>query len=122
VLGQSGSEVRSLVAAARRQGIEVTLSERGGRQVVSGLRYVFHESHDLEPSPFRTRKGLGRGSFCLGVVPAYGRPDGREETTGDGGKKMLLLEYLSAGSRTTFVCRGGRLVEIVLVLEDTSPG
>src|SRR5206468_12095713 len=55
---------------------------------------------------WRTRSGLGRGSACLGVVVAHGRP--RERETTDGGR-VETLRYASDGAHATFVCVEGKL-------------
>jgi len=125
LLGKVGAQVREFLGGAEKrdggdvfrlpeQGMEVTLaaSPEGGKVVA--IRYVFTDGAGFSASTLRTRKGLGHGSFCLGIIPAYGRPEGRRESTDGDGNVVLSLEYHREGTRALFVCLDGRLSELTL--------
>jgi hypothetical protein len=127
-LGQPGARVRELLGAAEKrdggnvlrlaeQGMEVTLAPSPGGEQVVVIRYVFTQGGGFSASGLRTRKGLGRGSFCMGIIPAYGRPEERLETTDANGNAVQSLEYRRDGTRSWFVCRDGRLAELTLARE-----
>ncbi len=117
-LGQDAKKAKELlprlsaigdgVLQSLTDGVEITL----GEQVVTAIRYVFEDRAGFSSSSYRTPKGLGRGSFCVGIIPAYGRPD-RRQTTGD----LQELVYEQRAERTVFRCRAGRLVELSLSRE-----
>lgn len=128
LLGQPGARAREILGPAEKrdggnvlrfpeQGMEVTLAASpDGKQIVA-IRYVFTEGDGFSASGLRTRKGLGRGSFCMGIIPAYGRPEERQESTDGNGNAVLSLEYRRHGTRSRFVCREGRLAELTLARE-----
>ena len=131
VLGTSGANASSLLAGATwipvdgrgvrlsdpGRGMEVELQPTGsgGNREVVGIRYVFQERDGLSPCPYRTRLGLGKGTLCLGVIPAYGQPDAREVHA-----DLTTLRYFRDGTQVDFICDAGRLVEL-LVSFDKNP-
>jgi TonB family protein len=131
LLGQPGQRARELLSGASRgdgppstevwhwpeQGMEVTLVSTPQGERVGAIRYFFLDQPGRPATRYRTRKGLGRGSFCLGVVPAYGRPEQREEATDGDGSSLLSLEYHRSGTGVRFLCRDGRLAELLLTGE-----
>jgi len=97
-----------------RQGMEVTLASPADGEQIVAIRYLFTEGGGFSASALRTRKGLGRGSFCLGITPAYGRPDERQESIDADGNTVLILSYRGKTTHTRFRCRNGRLAELTL--------
>jgi hypothetical protein len=132
VLGQSAERARQIVkelagapAPAGEgplqvpgQGLEVRLITGADGEVVGAIRYLFRDQDGVTASPLRTRKGIGRGSLCMGVIPAYGRPDRREAVSADDGGSLLRLRYVRGATRAEFHCRDGRLDGLFLTLED----
>ena len=127
-LGQPGAQARQILGDAEKrdggnvlrlldQGVEITLAASPDGEQIVALRYVFTEGEGFSASSLRTRKGLGRGSFCMGIIPAYGRPEERHESTDGNGNVELSLEYRRHGTRSRFVCREGRLAELTLARE-----
>ncbi len=128
LLGQPGARAREMLGGAASRdggnvlrlfdrGMEVTLAASPGGEEIVAIRYVFTEGEGFSASGLRTRKGLGRGSFCMGIIPAYGRPEKRQESTDGSGNAVLSLEYRRHGTRSRFVCREGRLAELTLARE-----
>ena len=128
LLGRPGAWVREIPGGAGKrdgdnvlrlfdQGMEVTLAASPEGEKIVAIRYVFTEGKGFSASDLRTRKGLGRGSFCMGIIPAYGRPEERRESTDGNGNPLLSLVYRRQGTLSRFVCREGRLVELTLARE-----
>ena len=94
------------------KGLEVALGRDGS---IRRIRYVFQDpTGTWEPSPWRTRSGLGARSSCIGIPPAQGRPDERVEEKTAEGRAVASLVYTRDGVRFTYRCAGGRLVELVV--------
>lgn len=128
LLGQPGARARQMLGGAAKRhagnvlrllerGMEVTLAASPHGEEIVAIRYVFAEGEGFSASGLRTRKGLGRGSFCMGIIPAYGRPEERREFTDGNGNALLSLVYRRHGTISRFVCREGRLVELTLARE-----
>jgi TonB family protein len=94
------------------KGLEVALGRDGSIRLI---RYVFQDpTGTWEPSPWRTRSGLGARSSCVGIPPAQGRPDDRVEEKTAEGRAVSSLVYVRDGVRFTYRCAAGRLVELVV--------
>ena len=128
LLGQPGVRAREILGGAAKRdggnvlrlferGIEVTLAASPDGEEIVAIRYLFTPGEGFSASGLRTRKGLGRGSFCMGIIPAYGRPEERQESTDGNGNALLSLVYRRDGTLSRFVCRDGRLVELTLARE-----
>jgi TonB family protein len=114
-LGLAATAFRARFPGTQQQGDRVRLTDLGIEVVlgetVESIHYLFAGGGGLQTSTLRTRKGLGPGSSCLGVVPAYGRP---EEGAAFGGESGRRVVYRRGSVRASFVCRDGRLAELIL--------
>jgi TonB family protein len=130
-LGGSGPEAAEFLGAdpaagsirAPDRGLEVAIVERDGERRIASIRYLFADGRDgFRASALRTRSGLGKGSACVGIPAAQGRPTARAAAVEAGGVSVERLRYESDGAVATFVCADGRLVEMTIAAAGRSAG
>jgi len=122
-IGGSGQEAAQFLGAdaaadsfgAADRGLQVALVDREGTRRVGSIRYLFADGRDgFRASPLRTRSGLGKGSACLGIPAAQGRPTTRAVVVEEGGVTTERLRYESGDVVATFLCVDGRLAELTI--------